>query len=114
MLKIVVFIRRKEGLSRSEFQDYYETGHRHLVANIAEHLVDYRRSYPLDENAEFDCMTELWTRDRDTLKALQRAYKEVYPVISADERNFIDQASLRMVVCEEFDVCEALGKHANS
>ena len=114
MLKIVVFIRRKAGLSRAEFQDYYENHHRKLISTIADHIVDYRRSYPIDEGAEFDCLTEIWTRDEAQLKQLQAAYRQAYPIISADEKNFLDQASLRTVVCEEHDVCEALGRHADS
>ena len=114
MLKIVVFIRRKAGLSRAEFKDYYENHHRKLIGNISDHIVDYRRSYPIDDKAEFDCLTEIWARDDAQLKQLQAAYRQAYPIISADEKNFIDQASLKMVVCEEYDVCEALGRHGNS
>ena len=114
MLKIVVFIRRKEGLSRAQFQDYYENHHRKLISNIADHITDYRRSYPIDEGAGFDCLTEIWARDEAQLKQLQAAYRKAYPIISEDEKNFIDQASLKMVICEEHDICEALGRHANS
>src|SRR4029450_10874409 len=46
MIKIMIFIRKKDGLSRDEFIDYYENRHVPLInSRVGQFLTGYIRNY---------------------------------------------------------------------
>ena len=121
MIKLLIFMKRKPGLSRQEFIDYYENNHIVLIAkHFGEFQADYRRSYPEEaapfgltgvadsqEDAkagvEFDVLTEIWLKDRATMDAMfaKNAQPDVAAEVAADEENFVDRASVRFYISEE-------------
>jgi len=122
MLKMVVMIKRKEGISRAEFRDYYETSHCKLMQHFEDCIIDYRRSYPVPElvdagtvynpsgaeppdpdNQHFDCVTEVWLKSEDALRTLyaRMAEPELAAIFLDDTKRFTDRSQTRFVICHE-------------
>ena len=128
MLKIVVLMKRRKGITPEQYKDYYETRHRKLIEHFVEHVVDYRRTYPLrkagapagygeldggaGDEPDFDGMTEIWVRDRAAMDRIfaVMADPKIGKIFETDEANFIDRDTIRLFICEERNVCEALGR----
>src|SRR5262245_13282947 len=124
MLKIVALIKRKPGLTHAEFKDYYETTHRLLVHHFADCIIDYRRSYPVQDLPQvkgeysvsslgdgaasglFDCLTEVWVRDAQALAKVFERLEKAKEEFEIDEGKFIDRPSVRLVICDERNICE--------
>ena len=73
MFKCIALLRRKPGLSREDFIDYYERQHAPLIRRLLPGIIDYRRNYVELEGAflfpgaapiDFDVITEIWLADR--------------------------------------------------
>lgn len=122
MLKLVVTMKRKPGMSREEYRSYYETRHAKLMKLTSEYVLDYRRSYPLlnptdpekiynpsgaelinPDNSPFDCMTEVWLKDAEALGKLYElmARPDVAALVKEDNSHFQDPSTIRYVLCEE-------------
>jgi hypothetical protein len=120
MMKAVVLIRRKPGVSKAEFQAHYEAHHAPLAMTyISPFLVDYRRSYPLEafsyadavddvepaNGSEFgyDCITELWFADRAQMDAMLAVLADpsVRDVLTEDEDRFLDRDTIVFLPCSE-------------
>jgi uncharacterized protein (TIGR02118 family) len=101
------YLKRKPGLSRQEFADYYEHNHVPLVLSKAFMPMVYKRNYIQHGDAfniegneiSFDCMTELVFADRDDLSAWMASLG--VDEIARDEENFIDRAATRAYVVDE-------------
>ncbi|MFO8101034.1 MAG: EthD domain-containing protein [Dehalococcoidia bacterium] len=105
-LKTISFLKRKPGISRQEFESYYEANHVPLIVSRATGLIKYVRNYvvALDETNEplYDCITELWFRDLDAYKAtMTRRLGEGRAEIEADEEKFLDMSSVVFVIVDE-------------
>lgn len=113
MIKNIALLKRKEGLTRDQFIEYYETKHAPLILTLMPGIERYVRNFLSDEgnryvfpNAgpiDFDVVTEIWLKDRAAydLFAAEAAKPEVMAAISADEANFLDSSYTRMFVVEE-------------
>jgi uncharacterized protein (TIGR02118 family) len=121
MIKIVFTLRRREGMSREEFQRYWREQHAPLVERHAEvlrirrYVQTHARDTDLDEAVSaqrgtplrhFDGLAELWWDSFDDLLAAyateegQAASQELLE----DERRFIDLASSPLWLGEEHEV----------
>jgi uncharacterized protein (TIGR02118 family) len=107
MIKVMLFVRRKEGFSREAFRERYEAGHVPLAIRELEHLRRYARNFvkPMkgQPEPEFDVVTEFWFEDWDAWKATS-AYAlgaETGRTLAEDEAIFMDRASMRFLVVEE-------------
>lgn len=115
MIKCIALIKRRAGLTHQEFMDYYENRHAPLARRYLSAAVHYERRYlepdTLGYQAEsgvatgmeyFDCMTELWFDDRDTMNRTLAGLADpaVSEMIIADEERFIDRAAIRFFVVE--------------
>ena len=106
VIKLVFCLRRKDGLSREEFQTYWRETHAPLVASVAETL-NIRRyvqvhTMDADFNAvirasrqapeEFDGVAELWWDSLETLAAPGQTEegRAAGATLLEDERRFID------------------------
>lgn len=116
MLKLTFLMKRKAGLTPAQFRDYYENHHAPMAAAECPNLVRYTRTYvtdmiPMSRRAQateldFDCITQCWydveggweERSKDLLPP------EVFKRMAADEENFLDRASTRLLLTEE---CES-------
>jgi uncharacterized protein (TIGR02118 family) len=112
--KILLFMKRRPGMSVEAFQDYYENHHAPLCQKYASGVTRYLRRFltqhPTAENVatddlQFDVITELWFEDeatfRGTVKYLETS---IMPdEVVADEQKLFDRPKLRMATVVEFE-----------
>jgi uncharacterized protein (TIGR02118 family) len=101
MLKLILLFRRKPGMSREAFIDYYETVHAPLSVEKIPGIALYRRSYvepgaapfghPTTE-AGFDVVTEIGFERQEDYDAAVRAFTspELGALFYADMQNLFD------------------------
>lgn len=103
---LLIFLKRKAGLSAAEFQDYYEGHHVPLCLRYMAGPVVYKRRF-LTPTAglpepDFDVITELGFPDvamRDIVLSAMTADQMPADVI-ADELNFIDRDASRFYAAD--------------
>ena len=106
MHKLLLFMKRRDGMSRTAFRAYYEERHIPLCMKYMAGAERYVRRY-LDDGDHapggFDVITELWFRDRTTLDMVTATLaRDGMPAdVIADEHNLFDRAALRWAVVEE-------------
>jgi uncharacterized protein (TIGR02118 family) len=113
-IKMMFVIRRKPGISHSEFREYYEANHVPLCTSLLPPVEFYRRNYVIDgttfgtigfETGSFpyDVLTELGFADRkayeDFLEVAGRP--EISARIAADEEQFMDRASVALFLVDQ-------------
>jgi EthD domain len=110
--KILMFMKRRPGMSMQAFQDYYENCHAPLCAKYASGMTRYVRRFltphPNPDSGEtgelaYDVITELSFEDeavfRGTVKHLSTA---IMPdEIVEDEKRLFDRPSIRMATVVE-------------
>lgn len=112
MVKLIIFVVRKAGLTFEEFDSYWRDSHGPLVKSVSEfsrHIRKYVQSHrvdrgvPLAAPAEYDGVAELWF---DSVESLNTAFSEprYLEVIRPDELKFVDLEHSVSIVCEEFSV----------
>ena len=103
MVKLVAFFKRKPGVSVEQFQLHWRTRHAELVVRqagirryVQNHtlLSGYRTGEP-----DYDGVAEAWFDDVDAMRRL--APSPEYAAVRADEANFIDAASMGVVLTDE-------------
>ena len=111
-IKVIAMLKRKPGLTDTDFQTYYETRHAPLILSIAPQIRDYRRNYLARDGAilaagarwpDFDVVTELWFDGKSDFDAAMAAFTD--PVnaarIAADEENVFDRSGTMFFVAVE-------------
>jgi uncharacterized protein (TIGR02118 family) len=109
VIKLVFCLRRKDGMTREEFQRYWKEQHGPLVRSVADllHVRRYVQVHTQDLAAspalrrgrgdapEFDGVAELWFDDEGELAAgmATPAGRAAGRALLEDERNFIDLAN---------------------
>jgi uncharacterized protein (TIGR02118 family) len=104
MFKCITLIKKKPGMGRQEFIDYYETRHAPLVRSLVPGIQIYRRNYILAEDTlflgtttargsdpGFDVVTEGIFNTREEAEAFVAAISnpEIARKIREDEDNFV-------------------------
>jgi hypothetical protein len=113
MLKVMLFMKRKPGLTLEEFIEHYERVHVPLALQHARNLVHYERHYlrpgrfvPFGDEVvepDYDVVTELWYDDEaafDAQQELLRRHPGVLADIVADEEQLFDRTKSRFAVVE--------------
>ena len=116
MLKMVILIRKKRGMSREDFIHHYETSHAVIGKRLLGHLwVKYVRNYPISlmeyqpENNSaddsYDAVTELWFKDQEAVDEMARIINipENNKLILEDEEKFQERLHTRLLMVEEID-----------
>ena len=113
MIKCIALLRRRDGMERAAFIDYYETRHAPLIAGIGPEIRVYRRNYVDPAGAftfdgasiDFDVVTELHFADRRSYDRFiaRCAEPDVARRIAEDEENLFDRAATRMMVVQPSD-----------
>ena len=103
MVKAVSFFKRKPGMSVEDFQKYWRTRHPEVVTRlpglvryVQSHtlLSGYRKGEPVS-----DGIAEVWFPDTAAMRAL--AGSPAYAAVRADEAQFIDHDTMKLVITEE-------------
>lgn len=106
IFKVLIFLKRRPGLSIEEFRAYYENVHAKLCAKYAVGARRYLRRYvdplpqPLTGSTEemaFDVITELWFDDRAVYETVLKyaARGTLPPDVLADEEHLFDRSKSR-------------------
>ena len=107
MHKVLLFMKRREGLSFNAFRAYYEIRHVPLrLAGLADakryvrRYVEHRKG---ESEGEFDVITELWFEDRKSVDALLKALRKdtLPPEVIADEEKVLDRSKTRALLVSE-------------
>ncbi len=112
--KILLFMKRRPGMTLEAFQDYYENRHVPLcekyVSGVKRYLRRFLTPQPNPDTGatgelEFDVITELWFDDEDTFRAtVQYLATSVMPdEIVEDEKQLFDRAKTRMATIVEHE-----------
>lgn len=111
-IKMICMIRRRPGMSRDDFIDYYETAHSRLAARHLPMIAGYHRSYMLPNGAsaprqipalDIDVMTEMWFRSQADFDAMQVALTDpaLGAMFAADEEKLFDRKNIQMFLVDE-------------
>jgi len=104
MVKIVIFFKRKSGMSVEDFQNHWRTTHADIIVRlpgirryVQSHVLAsaYRKSEPV-----YDAVAESYFDDTKAMKALAKTPE--YAAVLADEPNFIDRASMASIITDEY------------
>ena len=111
--KILLFMRRRQGMTRKAFRDYYEAHHVPLALKSSNGLYRYVRRYlePLPrvetgtgEDLGYDVITELWFTNEQIFKGTVKYLSTTILAdeIIADELMLFDRAACRMATAMEY------------
>jgi hypothetical protein len=107
MHKLLLFLKRKPGMSPDAFRAWYEDHHVPLAMRYMAGAERYVRRYleptPGMPEMDFDVITELWFRDRKTVDTvIGILFRDAMPAdVIADELNGFDRSRSRFhAVCE--------------
>jgi uncharacterized protein (TIGR02118 family) len=122
MIKLTFCLRRKDGMTREEFQAYWRETHAPLVASVAEtlnirryiqqHTVDDAINDPIRASrggpAPYDGVAELWWDSLETLAAPGQTEegRAAGAMLLDDERKFIDLSQSPLFFGEAFEVVD--------
>lgn len=112
--KILLFMKRRSGMTVEEFRDYYESVHAPLATKHARNLTRYVRRYiePLPhpetgqwEDPTFDVITEIWVENEAEFRTLVQAMTTFTMPrnIIEDEDQLFDRSSFRIATVVERD-----------
>ena len=110
--KILLFMKRRQGMSVAEFRDYYENRHVPLCMKYVSGIKRYVRRYldpqphPETGNGDdlgYDVITELWFDDETVFRAtLKHLSTNLMPdEVIEDEKHLFDRASFRIATSSE-------------
>jgi hypothetical protein len=110
--KILLFMKRRPGMTMEAFQDYYENNHAPLcmkyTAGVGRYVRRYLTPHPNPETGEagelaYDVITELWFEDEAVFQGtVQYLSTSIMPdEVVADEKQLFDRPKLRMATVVE-------------
>lgn len=120
MIKLVFLMRRKPGMSRAAFTDYWLNGHTQLILRHAETLKirRYVQSHAIapdaaaafrpewDDPEGWDGIAEVWLDSLEVLKESRESVEmqALQALIVDDEASFVDLARSQMIVTQEYEL----------
>jgi len=120
MIKFVMCLHRKPGLSREEFQEYWRYKHaplfqsfvdtHHAKRYVQDHTIDTPMNQMLRESRgmvqEFDGVAEVWFESEQAfIDAMSSPEgQKLGEILGADESNFIDHSRSTAFLAEEHEV----------
>ncbi len=114
MIKVIMPMKRRPGMSIDEFRDYYETKHRVIGEKyLSGYAIKYIRRFtePLPDRSgnitdpEFDVLMEIWYPDMETFEACGKNLQEpeIKKEINEDEEKIFDLSMMRSYIVEEHE-----------
>ncbi|MFC1822261.1 EthD family reductase [Thermodesulfobacteriota bacterium] len=106
MIKLLAFLKRKDGITFEEFSNYWKDNHGPLVKKLLPEAKRYVQNHARkgSEKGEqpFDGVAELWFESDEAWKKTAAAFGgEEGKTIQKDELNFLDQSKSVFFVTEE-------------
>ena len=112
MVKFILLLKRRAGMSFEDFVAYYETTHSVLGRKLLPTALRYERRYlrsmgGVVENTgpddTYDCITEVWFEDHAAMGAALASAAEPKnaALLAADEANLFDRSKIRFYVVED-------------
>jgi uncharacterized protein (TIGR02118 family) len=110
VIKTIIFFRRRPGMSLAAFQEHWRTAHAALIVRLPG-IRRYVQNHVLPPQAggaepAFDAVAESSFDDTQAMKTLAKSPE--YAAVLADEPNFIDRATMGMIVTEEHVIKDGL------
>ena len=110
--KILLFMKRRPGMSVEAFQDYYENHHAPLCVTYASGMKRYERRFltahpnpdtGATEELPFDVITELWFDDETTFRntVTYLSTSKMPQAVVDDEMRLFDRSKTRMATVVE-------------
>ena len=108
MIKLTCLLKRREGMTPAEFQDYWKNNHGPLIASsrCGSHVIRYEQNpRPLgdyradDDRSGYDGVTVQWFADMDAYYAHMSDVDS--PAMFEDLPKFLDTDHLEFVLTEE-------------
>lgn len=109
MVKMVIFFKRKSGMSVEAFQDHWRNTHASIIVRlpgirryVQSHVMPscYREGEP-----EFDAVAESSFDDTQAMKSLSGSPE--YAEVLADEPNFIERSGMKSIITDEHVIKDA-------
>ena len=109
MVKIVIFFKRRSGMTVEDFQKHWRTTHAGIIVKlpgirryIQSHVLPsaYRKGEPV-----YDAVAESYFDDTQAMKALAKLPE--YAAVLADEPNFIDRTTMASIIADEVAIKDA-------
>lgn len=110
IVRMVFMLKRRDGMSRGEFKEYYERNHTPLGEKYVPNAIRYVRRYlepvpgPWSKPAEeFDVLTELWFANQQEADRAMAHLSEpaIHEEIAADEARLFDRSRTRVYLITE-------------
>jgi hypothetical protein len=112
MIKLVMPMKRRPGMSIPEFREYYETKHRLIgekyLRGFAEKYMRRFTNPTMDRDGvmrdpEYDVFLEIWYPDQETLEACGKKLSDpaVAQEIREDEEKIFDMGFMRSYLVDE-------------
>jgi hypothetical protein len=118
MVKILCFLKRKPGMSKAAFREYYENNHAPLVSRLLPFYEEYYRNFlsdtqdyetghlenKIENDPGFDVVTELTFATRENYEKMIAALgdPEIGGIITRDEENLFDRSKMTIYLVDEF------------
>lgn len=126
LIKVVTFLKRKKGMTREEFRDFYENNHAALFVKYLSNpgIVRYARRYVTaipdaitgeTKDTGFDSLTEVWLNDPELYRAWtsgEMMGDDFRAFVAAEEEHLFDRDQIHVCVVEEVD--SVLSQHSSS
>jgi len=112
MIKRIILLKRKPGLSPEQFRKQYEEVHVPLALNLLPTVRKFVRNYVITTNAiptsneepEFDCITEQWFDDMEAYQAMMEAAAgDAGQALKHSGQVFVDGAAVVRFLVEEVE-----------
>lgn len=119
MIKIIYFLKRKNGITHEQFREHYENSHVVLAKKYVGHLMkDYIRNYPtfairnpsnIPAGTEptpydigYDCITEMHVENQAAVEEMTRIFNDpaINPILVEDELKFLERSEIVMIMVE--------------
>ncbi|MEW2492477.1 EthD domain-containing protein [Streptomyces nodosus] len=108
MMKLLSYLKKRDGITSEAFKEYYETNHIPLILSLAPSPIVYKRHYLIrgdafnirEDEIDFDVVTEMGWEDRDAFQAWMTAVMSDERV-GIDEAQFLDRARTRAVLIDD-------------
>jgi uncharacterized protein (TIGR02118 family) len=109
MVKIVIFFKRKPGMSVEAFQKHWRTTHADLIVRLPG-IKRYKQSHVLASayrkgEPVYDAVAESYFESTQAMKELSKT--PAYAAVLADESNFIDRPSMNSIITDEYVLKDA-------